>query len=321
MFRSRKHTPNTDPKRRFSLLPRSFSGFLRSKKSIDSPAPTLPPAFITDDSSITDSSRSVPASPLSAHTAATLTSSIAAESGCYFGPPPPPTDSIQPPFGVCSSSNSSNYTNHQHYRSLQKRQGVGGGGDIHAANDSTDHYLQLGMQCHEKGELEKATYYWRLSAENDSPLGLFFYGIALRHGWGCKKNPAIAVRYLQKAAECAVYDLQTGIVKSTTIAKSELILAIYELGVCFRHGWGVPKNLTTASYYFHIAANLGDPDAQNDLAFCYAHGHGVKKDPYKAAMYYRKAERQGHGIVGNSWIWKDKYSIVDDDNWDGSSHH
>lgn len=56
---------------------------------------------------------------------------------------------------------------------------------------------------------------------------------------GCKKNPAIAVRYLQKAAECAVYDLQTGIVKSTTIAKSELILAIYELGVCFRHGWGV----------------------------------------------------------------------------------
>lgn len=150
---------------------------------MDSPAPTLPPAFITDDSSITDSSRSVPASPLSAHTAATLTSSIAAESGCYFGPPPPPpTDSIQPPFSVCSSSNSSNYTNHQHYRSLQKRQGVGGG-DIHAANDSTDHYLQLGMQCHEKGELEKATYYWRLSAENDSPLGLFFYGIALRHGW------------------------------------------------------------------------------------------------------------------------------------------
>lgn len=193
MFRSRKHTPNTDPKRRFSLLPRSFSGFLRSKKSMESPAPTLPPAFITDDSSITDSSRSVPASPLSAHTAATLTSSIAAESGCYFGPPPPPpppTDSIQPPpsfnFGVCSSSSS--HSNNQHYRSLQRRQGVGGGDtlsmpNIHAAADSTDQYLQLGMQCHERGELEKATYYWRLSAENDSPLGLFFYGIALRHGW------------------------------------------------------------------------------------------------------------------------------------------
>lgn len=47
----------------------------------------------------------------------------------------------------------------------------------------SDRFLQLGMQCHERGELDKATYYWRLSAENESPLGLFFYGIALRHGW------------------------------------------------------------------------------------------------------------------------------------------
>lgn len=49
-------------------------------------------------------------------------------------------------------------------------------------DDSAD-YLQLGMKYHEKGELEKATHYWRLSAESGSPLGLFFYGIALRHGW------------------------------------------------------------------------------------------------------------------------------------------
>lgn len=46
-------------------------------------------------------------------------------------------------------------------------------------------YLQLGMNYHEKGELEKATHYWRLSSETGSPLGLFFYGIALRHGWVC----------------------------------------------------------------------------------------------------------------------------------------
>lgn len=102
-----------------------------------------------------------------------------------------------------------------------------------------ENYLQLGMKYHEKGELEKATHYWRLSAESGSPLGLFFYGIALRHGWGCRRNPADAVRYLQSAAESAVHDLQTGIAQSATVAKSELVLAIYELGVCFRHGWGV----------------------------------------------------------------------------------
>lgn len=47
------------------------------------------------------------------------------------------------------------------------------------------------------------------------------------------------MRYLQKAAESAVHDLQTGIAQSASVAKSELVLAIYELGVCFRHGWGV----------------------------------------------------------------------------------
>ncbi|KAI8979902.1 hypothetical protein BDB01DRAFT_798004 [Pilobolus umbonatus] len=181
------------------------------------------------------------------------------------------------------------------------------GNTLSHSSATKDQYLQLGMQYHEKGELEKATYYWKLSAENDSPLGLFLYGLALRHGWGCRKNPAIAVRHLQKAAECAVFDLQEGLSQSVTVTKSELVLAIYELGVCFRHGWGVPKNLTTAAYYFELAANLGDPDAMNDLAFCYTHGHGVKKDIHKAAKYYRMADNKGQGLVGNSWIWKEKY--------------
>lgn len=49
--------------------------------------------------------------------------------------------------------------------------------------EESNKYLQLGLKHHEKGELEKATYYWRLSSQHGSPLGLFFYGIALRHGW------------------------------------------------------------------------------------------------------------------------------------------
>lgn len=46
-----------------------------------------------------------------------------------------------------------------------------------------------------------------------------------------------------------MYDLQTGIAKSTTVAKSELVLAIYELGVCFRHGWGVSITKPLHSVY------------------------------------------------------------------------
>ncbi|CAO3702544.1 unnamed protein product [Rhizopus stolonifer] len=138
---------------------------------------------------------------------------------------------------------------------------------------------------------------------------MFLYGVSLRHGWGCKKNEYGAFQYLQKAAEHAVQDLSN--IASTVnklASKGELIMAIYELGVSFKHGWGCKKNKEFAVYFFKVAADLGDADAQNDLAHCYYEGIGVKKDLYIAAKYYRKADKQGQGIMGNSWIWKPKYN-------------
>ncbi|KAI8084392.1 uncharacterized protein B0P05DRAFT_535408 [Gilbertella persicaria] len=168
--------------------------------------------------------------------------------------------------------------------------------------------VHQGISFHEKGQLEKATQLFRLGAEKGNPIGMFLYGVSLRHGWGCKKNEHIAFQYLQKAAEHAVEDLAniTNTV-NTSASKGELIMAIYELGVSFRHGWGCKKNKESAVQFFKIAADLGDPDAQNDLGHCYYQGQGVKKDLYMAAKYYRKADKQGQGIMGNSWIWKSKY--------------
>lgn len=173
-----------------------------------------------------------------------------------------------------------------------------------------DQHVQAGIEHHELGQLEKATHYFRLAAKEDCPIGMFLYGISLRHGWGCKVNTALAFQYLQTAAEHAVHDLLNGD-EYTLASKGELIMAIYELGVSFQQGWGVTKNKETAFYYFEIAANLGDLDAMNDLAFCYTHGHGVKKNIFKAAQYYRMASKQGQVQIGNSWIWKDKYNVVD----------
>ncbi|ORE06735.1 HCP-like protein [Rhizopus microsporus var. microsporus] len=168
--------------------------------------------------------------------------------------------------------------------------------------------IQDGITFHERGQLEKATSLFRVAAEKDNPLGMFLYGVSLRHGWGCKKNEHLAFQYLQKAAEHAVEDL-TNITNavSASASKGELVMAIYELGVSFKHGWGCKKNKESAAYFFKIAADLGDPDAQNDIAHCYNQGIGVKKDLYMAAKYYRKADKQGQGIMGNSWIWKPKY--------------
>lgn len=45
--------------------------------------------------------------------------------------------------------------------------------------------------------------------------------------------------------------------------------------------------------YFQTAAQLGDPDAQQDLAFCLANGKGCKKDRKAAAKWYRAAVCKG----------------------------
>ncbi|KAG0261114.1 hypothetical protein BG011_001327 [Mortierella polycephala] len=173
--------------------------------------------------------------------------------------------------------------------------------------EKAEDYVRQGIEYHELGDITKATHYFRTAAEIGDPVGMLMYGLSVRHGWGCSANRTLAFQYLQKSAEHAVGDLNSRDSFASTAAKGELVLAIYELGICFRHGWGVEKNKRTAAYYFEIAANLGDPDAQNDLAWCYYHGVGVKKDMYKSAKYYRLAAAQGLGIIGNSWIWKEKY--------------
>ncbi|KAJ4173963.1 hypothetical protein NW754_012954 [Fusarium falciforme] len=90
-------------------------------------------------------------------------------------------------------------------------------------------------------------------------------------------------------------------------AKGELVLAIFELANCFRHGWGIHKDPYAAKQYYETAANLGDTDAMNEIAWCYLEGFGCKKDKFAAARYYRLAEKAGNKTLGNTWIWKEKY--------------
>lgn len=71
---------------------------------------------------------------------------------------------------------------------------------------------------------------------------------------GCKRNEHTAFQYLQKAAEHAVMDLNSlSSTVNTSAVKGELIMAIYELGVSFRHGWGVS---VTMSHVFVLEINV-----------------------------------------------------------------
>ena len=106
---------------------------------------------------------------------------------------------------------------------------------------------------------------------------------------GCQVQPSLGFSYLQRAAESVVGELcrfSPGALPSLAAqgaARTAVVLALYEMGTSFRFGWGTAKDKKMAVEYFTMAAELGDVDAQGDLAFCYANGKGCKKDMKKAA--------------------------------------
>jgi TPR repeat protein len=81
-----------------------------------------------------------------------------------------------------------------------------------------------------------------------------FLTLRHRHGWGCTPNPTEAVSYLTAAASNAAsiesLALKAGMKKGGA-AKGELVLAIFELANCFRHGWGVKVDKVAAKQVRH----------------------------------------------------------------------
>ncbi|KAG9310256.1 hypothetical protein JVU11DRAFT_9374 [Chiua virens] len=181
---------------------------------------------------------------------------------------------------------------------------------VSAEPQTPEDYLQLGIRYHEGNQLKDSAFYFEKSAREQGGcgVGMLMWGLTLRHGWGCEKNEKGGFKWLTKAAESAVDDLEKA-KKGLDVkgVKEELVLAIYEVGQCFFQGWGVPKDQKMAVSYYRVSARLGDADAQQDLAFCLANGKGCKKDKKEAARWYRAAVAQGASDVGMAWIYKDKY--------------
>ena len=71
-------------------------------------------------------------------------------------------------------------------------------------------YLQLGIQHHEANRLRESARCFERSAteEGGCGVGMLMYGLSLRHGWGCAKNEKAGFKWLRKAAEHAVEDLE-----------------------------------------------------------------------------------------------------------------
>ncbi|THH30395.1 hypothetical protein EUX98_g3792 [Antrodiella citrinella] len=178
--------------------------------------------------------------------------------------------------------------------------------DPHTPQD----FLQLGISHHIANRLEESARCFEKSATLDGGcgVGMLMWGLTLRHGWGVPQNEEKGFKWVRKAAEGAVTDLESAKAEiDSSASKSELVIAIYEVGQSFFRGWGVEKDKKMGVSYFRVAARLGDPDAQQSLAFALEHGKGCKKDRKEAALWYRAAVKQGASDVGLAWIYKEKF--------------
>ncbi|KAL1970457.1 hypothetical protein VTN77DRAFT_4101 [Rasamsonia byssochlamydoides] len=188
-------------------------------------------------------------------------------------------------------------------------------------NLTAEEHVAKGIECHENGALQESTYHLRIAAKQGHPTGMLLYALACRHGWGMRPNPREGVQWLRKAVDSAslemIDDDTTAGTKEAAAARKALraqfALGIYELGVSHLRGWGIEQDKSLALRCFEIAGQWGDVDALAEAGFCYAEGIGCKKDLKKAAKFYRMAEAKGMNMVGNSWIYKDKYMSDDED--------
>ncbi|KAF3902178.1 hypothetical protein ABW21_db0206801 [Orbilia brochopaga] len=186
---------------------------------------------------------------------------------------------------------------------------------------SPEEHLNIGIPLHEKGSYAESTYHFRLSAMGGNTTGMLMYALALRHGWGMRANQSEAFTWLRKAAglaqeEMASSEKDPSKPKPTwwesKSMRSKFALMTYELGMSYTNGWGCTEDKTLGLRYFEIAASWGDVDALSEAGYAYANGQGCKKDLRKSAKYYRQAADNGVSMIGNSWIWKDKYDDEED---------
>lgn len=72
------------------------------------------------------------------------------------------------------------------------------------------------------------------------------------------------------------------------------VAAQYNLGLCYRNGWGVAPDSLESLNWFMKAADGGDATAQYKLGLCYLDGEGVAQDSLECFNWINKAAAQGH---------------------------
>lgn len=114
----------------------------------------------------------------------------------------------------------------------------------------TFHYFGISVAI----DKDKAVTCWRLAAEAGSELGQ----LGLGYFYDDKKNYVEAVKWYQLAADAGYCVAQRNV------------------GICYREGNGVTKDLQQAIHWFRLSAEQGFCGAQYEIGCMYYDGEGLR---------------------------------------------
>ena len=154
-------------------------------------------------------------------------------------------------------------------------------------------------QCYANGngvqqDYTKAVEYYRKAAEQGSAEAQFQLCNCYANGNGVQQDYKKAIEWLEKAVKQGY----AGAIKYLTHLENAKFYSeisglspeeLYQKGLSYIYGDGVPKNIQMALVYIEISAEQGNAEAQNRLGEWYE-----RKQNYKKAMeFYSLAAKQG----------------------------
>lgn len=148
----------------------------------------------------------------------------------------------------------------------------------------------------------RAIYWLRKAAEQGHGDAQYSLGAHYLRGDGIERDYEKAVFWLEKAeAQDSVqfWNESTLLTARSWLQYKKDPASLDAAGLnciagCFESGHLVRRNLTRAFELYKEGAEMGDAEAEYNLAECYYNGSGTKKDPVQAVVWFKMAERQGN---------------------------
>ncbi|KAF0495982.1 calmodulin-dependent protein kinase [Gigaspora margarita] len=146
------------------------------------------------------------------------------------------------------------------------------------------------------------------SANGNDIIAKYFVGRCYEVGWNTKKNKKEAIKWYQNAIEngCVTAEWKLGdyyykcqeYSKAFELFRSAVdkgnIVALYNLGMCYKKGHGTYEDMTEAFKYLKQAAEMNVPYSAYELARCYEYGKGTTINLHEASHWYQIATENGH---------------------------